>query len=135
MGIHSLVGDEGLNIVSNGDDHSVLLVHVHQKHCFGKTESIGCFSDTIGGMLGRLKDGGVMVLELTHSADMIAMVKVLKATISLNSSNEPDLSGNMAMFTLDTEPCMEVDSYEHQAIGAITMVTKMVIALHIPAFV
>ena len=116
MGIHPLVGNEELNIVSNGDDHSVLLLHVHQKHCFGKKESIGYFSDTIGGMLGRLKDGGVMVLKLTHSTDMIAMVKVLKATISANPSNERDLLGSMAMFTLDTEPCMEVDSYEHQAI-------------------
>lgn len=130
MGIHPLVGDEELNIVSNGDDHSVLLMHVHQKHCFGKKESIGCFPDTIGGMLGRFKDGGVMVLKLTHSADMIAMVKVLKATISPNLFNEPDLSGSMAMFTLNTKPCMEVDSYEHQAIQWLKKLSQYLHVFH-----
>jgi len=47
-----------LNIISDGDDHSVLLVKVFQKHRIGDDKVAGSLSDTIEGVLGRLKDGG-----------------------------------------------------------------------------
>lgn len=135
MSINPLVSDKGLNVVNDGDDHSVLLIQVHKKHQFGKNELVGCSSGIIGGMLGRLKDGGTVMLELTCFADMIAMVKMLKATISLDPSDGPDLSENIILFALATKPPTEVDSDEHQALGTVTMVTKMVAALHTPAVV
>ena len=81
MSTRPLVGDKKPNVVSDGDDRSVLLVQVHRKHRFGKNELVGSFSDTIGGILGRLKDGGTTALQLACSADTIAMVKVLEAII------------------------------------------------------
>ena len=129
------MGDEKTNVVSDGDDRSVLLVQVHQKHRFGKNELVGCFSDTIGGILGRLKDGGTITLEIACSADAIAMVEVLETTIGPDPSDEPDLSGNTIMFALTADPRTEVDSDERQAVGAITMATEMATTLRAPPVV
>ena len=135
VSICPLVGDKEPNFVSDGDDRSVLLVQVHQKYRFGKNELVGSFADTIGGILGRLKDGGTITLELACSADAIAMVKVLEATIGPDPSDEPDLSGNTIMFALAAEPRTEVDSDERQAVGTVTMATEMATALRTPAIV
>ena len=47
-----------LNIISDGDDRSVLIVKIYQKHRIGDDKVVGSLSDTVGGVLGRLKDGG-----------------------------------------------------------------------------
>ena len=135
MSICHLVGNKELNVVSDGDDRSVLLVQIRQKHRVGKNELVGSFADTIGGILGRLKDGGTITLELARSADAIATVKVLEATIGPDPSDEPDLPGNTIMFALTADPRTEVDSDERQAVGAITMATEMATALRAPAVV
>ncbi|KAI9573464.1 hypothetical protein HD554DRAFT_2035274 [Boletus coccyginus] len=46
-----------LNIISDGNDRSVLLVKVYQKHRVGKDKLVGSLTDTVGGILGKLKDG------------------------------------------------------------------------------
>ena len=40
------------------EDPSPLVVKVYQKHRVGKDEVVATLTDTIGGVLGRLKDGG-----------------------------------------------------------------------------
>ena len=135
MSTHPSVGDKEPNVVSDGDDRSVLLVQVHQKHHFGKNELVGSFSDTIGGILGRLKDGGTIALKLACSADAIAMVKVLEAIIGLDLSDEPDLSGCTIKFALAAEPRAGVNSGELQAVSAVALATEMATALRVPAVV
>jgi len=48
-----------LNIISDGDDCSVLVVKIYQKHRIGDNKAVGSLSDTVGGVLGRLKVGGM----------------------------------------------------------------------------
>ena len=135
MSTRPFIGNKELNVVSDGGDRSVLLVQVHRKHHFGENELVGSFSDTIGGILGRLKDGGTITLQLACSANAIAMVKVLEATIGPDLSKGPDLSGSMIKFALAAEPRADVNSDERQAVGAITMATEAAIALCVPAVV
>ena len=47
-----------LNIISDGDDRSDFVVKVYRKHRIGDDKVVGSLSDIIGGVLGRLKDGG-----------------------------------------------------------------------------
>ena len=135
MSTRPSVGDKELNVVRDGEDRSVLLVQVHRKHQFGKNELVGSFSDTIGGILGRLKDGGTITLQLACFADAIAIVKVLEATIGPDPSDEPDLLGSTIKFALAAEPRADVDSDKRQAARAVTMATEMATALRAPAVV
>ena len=135
MSIRPLVGDRKPNVVSDGDDRSVLLVQVHRKHHFGKNELVASFSDTIGGILGRLKDGGTITLQLACSADAIGMVKVLEAIIGPDPSDGSDLSGSTIKFALAAEPRADVNSDERQAVEAVTMAFEMATTLSAPAVV
>ena len=135
MSICPLVDDREPNVVSDGDDRSVLLVQVHQKHRFGKNELVASFCDTIGGVLGRLKDGGTMTLQLACSADAIGMVKVLEVIIGPDPSDGSDLSGSTIKFALAAEPRADVNSDERQAVVAVTMASEMATALSAPAVV
>lgn len=47
-----------LNLVSDVDDRSVVVVKVYQKHRIGEDEMVGSFTDTISKIFGSLKDGG-----------------------------------------------------------------------------
>ena len=58
MGTRPFLYTRKLNIISDGDDRSVLLVKVYQKHHIRDDKEAGSFSDTVGGVLERLKDGG-----------------------------------------------------------------------------
>jgi hypothetical protein len=58
-----------VNIVSDVDDRSPLLVNVYQKHHFKKDALVGRLTDTIGGVLGKLTDGGTQKLCITSSTD------------------------------------------------------------------
>ena len=135
VSICPLVGDREPNVVSDGDDRSILLVQVHQKHRFGKNELVASFSVTIGGILGRLKDGGTISLQLACSADAIVMVKVLEAIIGPDPSDGSDLSGSTIKFALAAEPRVDVNSDECQAVEAVTMASEMAATLSAPAVV
>jgi hypothetical protein len=96
-----LVGNKDPSFVSDGDDRSVLLVQVHRKQRFGKKELVGSFSDTIGGILGRLKDGGTVTLQLACSADAISTVKVLEA---IRSSSRWPLNHVQTLIQMNFKP-------------------------------
>ena len=51
-----------LNIVSDGNDRSVLVIKVYQKHRVGKDTLVGGLTDTIGEVLRKLKDGGTKMI-------------------------------------------------------------------------
>ena len=61
-----------LNIISDVDDHSILLVKVYQKHHIGKDGLVGSITDTIGGVLEKLKDGGTK-----FSASRVLLMRAL----------------------------------------------------------
>ncbi|KAI9569410.1 hypothetical protein HD554DRAFT_2328018, partial [Boletus coccyginus] len=45
------------NFYFDGDDGSVLIVKVYQKHRVGKDKLVGSLTDTVGGILAKLDDG------------------------------------------------------------------------------
>lgn len=51
-------------IDSDGDDRSVLAVNVYKKHRFEKDVLVGNLSDTISGVLGKLKAGGTRMVDI-----------------------------------------------------------------------
>ncbi|KAG6373795.1 hypothetical protein JVT61DRAFT_5940 [Boletus reticuloceps] len=81
-------------------DQSVLLVNVCQKHRIGDDKVIGVLTDTIGGILGKLKDG------------------VLEDTLHKDTSSLSDLSEITIKFALAAEPCKDVNADERQAMDA-----------------
>jgi hypothetical protein len=52
----------GLNLFSDGDESSAVLVNIYRRHRLRKRRLVGCLKDTVGGLVGRLKDGGVQSL-------------------------------------------------------------------------
>ncbi|KAI9571696.1 hypothetical protein HD554DRAFT_1808801 [Boletus coccyginus] len=96
----------------NGNDHSALLVKAYQKHRFGRDELVGILTDTIGGILGKLRDGvfeGALPKESSHGSD-------LKFTIK---------------FALDAEPSRgDLDADERQARDVVSRANKAVNRLH-----
>lgn len=64
MGTYSLVYDGELSRVSDGNDGSTFLAKVYQKHRVGKDEVVGSFTDTINGIMGKLKNGGTEILNV-----------------------------------------------------------------------
>jgi hypothetical protein len=53
-----------LNLFSDGNDSSVLLAKVYRKPHIGQHRLVGMLADTIGGILGRLKNGGARWLHM-----------------------------------------------------------------------
>ena len=47
-----------LDAISDGDDHSILIVNVYQKHTWGKAELIVMLTHTVSGVMQKFKDGG-----------------------------------------------------------------------------
>ena len=60
VGAHPFLYSRKLNIISDGDDRSDFVVKVYRKHSIRvRVDKVaGSLSDTIGRVLGRLKDGG-----------------------------------------------------------------------------
>ena len=58
VGTFPLFDTSNLSIVSDGDDHSVLVVKVYQRHRIGKDKLIAALTHTIGEVLHKLKNGG-----------------------------------------------------------------------------
>jgi len=65
VGACSFLYSRELIIVSDGDDLSVFLVNVYQKHRIGKDKLVGSLTDTIGGVLVKLKNGGTKIFCMT----------------------------------------------------------------------
>ena len=114
-----------IDIVSDADDRSVLLVNVYQKHHFKKDALVGRLTDTIGVVLGNLKDGGTQILCITRSTDASSAIKVLEDTLHVgkDTPDGSDLSGMTIKFALTAEPRGDVNADERQATDAVTRVT------------
>ncbi|KAI9568858.1 hypothetical protein HD554DRAFT_682431 [Boletus coccyginus] len=95
----------------DGDDLSVFLVNVYQKHRIGKDKLVGSLTDTIGGVLGKLRNG------------------VLQDTLGKDTSDGTDLSGITIKFALVAEPHENVTADERQAADAVAAATTAVVPL------
>ncbi|KAF8130207.1 hypothetical protein EV363DRAFT_241053 [Boletus edulis] len=107
----------GRSLDFDGDDCSVLRVQVYQKLHVGKSKLVGSLSDTIGDVLGNLKDG------------------VLEATLRKDTSDGPDLLGIRIKFVVVAEPRGKVNAEEHQAIDAVTMANATLSVHRSPAVI
>ena len=116
MGTRSFPYARELNIVSDANDHSILLVNVHQKHLVRKDTLVGRLSCTIGEVLGKLKHGGIKILCITWSTNANSAIKVLEDT--LHAPDGSDLSGITIKFALAAVPREDVNADERQATGA-----------------
>ena len=116
-----------LNIVSDADDHSVLIVNVYQKRRVKKDALVGRLADTIGGVLGKSKNGGMKILCITCSTDANSAIKVLEDTLHVgkDTPDGSDLSGMTIKFALTAEPRGDVNADERQATDAVTRVTTV----------
>ncbi|KAG9312791.1 hypothetical protein JVU11DRAFT_6205 [Chiua virens] len=95
----------------DGDDRSDFVVKVYQKHRFESDQLVGSLHDTVGGVLGQLKDG------------------VSKQTLSAGASNGSDLSSRTIKFALTVKPSERSNANELQARDAVVMATKTVVAV------
>ena len=114
------------NIVSDEDDRSLLLVTVYRKHHIGKDQLVGTINDTIGGTLGKLKDGGTMPFCTSCSTDASSTIKVLEDTLHNDASDQSDLSGITIKFALSAERHGSADADERQATYAIAAATDAI---------
>ncbi|KAF8549383.1 hypothetical protein OG21DRAFT_1500452 [Imleria badia] len=96
----------------DGDDSSLLLINVYQKHRFGDDEVVGNLTDTIGGVLGKLNDD------------------VFEDTFRKDASDGSDHLGYTIKFALAVELHQQthanVDADERQAQDAVTRATEAV---------
>ena len=117
--------EPNINIVSDVDDRSVLLVNVYQKHYIRKDSLVGSLTYTIGKVLGKLKDGGMQILCITCSIDVSSEIKVLEHTLHIgkNTPDGSDLSGITIKFALADELCGDANMDERQAMDTVTRAT------------
>ena len=86
------------------EDPTAFVVKVHRNHRFGKDEVVATLTDTIGGVLGRLKDGGTSYsASRSVVADAIAANKVLEEPVRNDASDGSGLSGMTIKFALATD--------------------------------
>ena len=65
------------------EDPSPFVVKVYQKHHVGEDEVVATLTDTIGGVLGRLKDGGTKSKCLLEcDTDAVVAFKCLKRILA-----------------------------------------------------
>jgi hypothetical protein len=121
VGTRSFPYARELNIVSDADDLSAVLVNVYQKHCVKKDVLVGRLTGTIGGVLGKLKDGGTKILYFTCSTHASSAIKVLEDTLHDGS----DMSGMTIQFMLAAEPRRDVNADERQVTDAVTRATAV----------
>ena len=121
--------DRELNSVSDGEDHSTIVMKVYEKHVTRKDILVGSFAGTIGNVLENLKDGGmnsfgVMISEIV---DVISLIKVLEEPLpNLDGSGH---SGFTIKFTLSSDKHGDMNADERQAADAVTGATEAVGAL------
>ena len=135
MGPRPLFYTRELSFVSDADDRSVLLVNVYQKHRVKKDALVGRLIDTIGGVLGKLKDGGTMISCITCSTDASSAIKVLEDTLRKDTPDGADASGITIKFALAGEPRGNVDGDERQAADAVSRATAVNLLSSTPATV
>ena len=123
MGTRSFPYAGELNIVSDANDHSTLLVNVYRKRSFKRNALVGRLTDTIGGVLGKLKDGGTKILCITCPTDPNSLIKVLED--DLRSLNGSKLSGITIKFALTAEPRGDGSADECQATNAVPRATAV----------
>jgi hypothetical protein len=123
VGTRSFPYAKELNVISDADDRSVLLVNVYQTHRVRKDVLVGRLADTIGGVWGKSKDGGTKVLCITCSTDASSAIKGLEDT--LHTPDGSDLSGITIKFALAAEPREDVSADERQATDAATRATAV----------
>ena len=116
----------GLNIVSDGDDRSPLLVMVYQKHNIRSDKLVGTLNVSIGGALEILKDGGTIAFCTSCSTDASSAIKVLEDQLRNDTSDESDPSGITIKFALAAEPRENVAADERQAIHAVALATEAI---------
>ena len=123
MGTRSIPYARGLNIVSDADGRSVLLVNVYQRRRVKRDALVGWFADTIGGVLGKLENGGTKILCTTWSTDASSAIKVLEG--ALHTPDGSDLSAITIKFALAAEPRGGVGAGERQAKDAVTAANSL----------
>ncbi|KAH0826228.1 hypothetical protein J3R83DRAFT_5686 [Lanmaoa asiatica] len=117
----------------DGDDHTVFLAAVYVKHrvAFKQDELIGSLTDTIGGILEKLKNGGMKMFYMTmlSSTDAISVIEVLEVPLAGGTSDVPQPSGITIKFALAAQPRGDANAYELQATDAINRATGTTSAL------
>ena len=130
MGACSLLPPKGLIFVSDLDDHSDFVVKVYWKHRFGKDKLVASLTDTIGGVLGKLKNGGTKLKFLaTRCTDIVVMIKVLEENIGKDTSDGFDPSGMTIKFALADVSREGVNADDLQVADAVTKANEGVSAL------
>ena len=72
-----------MNLFSDMKDPSPFVVKVYQKLHVGQDKVVATLTDAIGGVLGRLKDGGTMLrCLLEYDANAVAAFKCLKRILT-----------------------------------------------------
>lgn len=119
-----------ISIVSDGDEHSVLVVKVYQTHHMRKDKLIGGLTGTIDSMLAKLKDGSTNTtsscVPLTRAV-IIALEEPL--CNSEDTSSGIDLSGFMIKFAFSADTLGAANAYERQAMHAVTKTTEVIAAV------
>lgn len=120
-----------LNIVSDGDDGSVLLVKVYQKHHgpLRRDELVGSLTYTIGEITRKLNNGGTRDLCMTCCTDAISAIKVLEEPLRKDTSDESGLAGITIKFGFAAILREGPNASELQAADAVTKMTETVSAL------
>ena len=112
------------------DPSTPFVVKVYQNHLVGKDEVVATLTDTIGGVLGRLKDGGTSYsASRSVVADAIAANKVLEEHVRNDASDGSELSGMTIKFALATDSREGVNAAKLQVTDAVTNATEGVSAL------
>ena len=71
------------NLFSDMEDPSPFVIKVYQKHRIGQDKVVATLTDTTGGILGRLKDGGTKLKCLLEcDADAVVAFKCLKRILA-----------------------------------------------------
>ncbi|KAH0834198.1 hypothetical protein J3R83DRAFT_11510 [Lanmaoa asiatica] len=109
----------------DGNDLSILLAKVYQKRRMRPDKLVGSLNDTIGGVLGRLKNGGTKTLCMIYSTNTISMIKVLEEPLDKDTS---DTRMHTIKFALTTETRGDIGADELQAIDAVNRATEMISA-------
>ncbi|KAH0826236.1 hypothetical protein J3R83DRAFT_5695 [Lanmaoa asiatica] len=117
----------------DGDNRTVVLAAVYVKHriAFKQGVLVGSLTDTIGGMLEKLKNGGMKMFYMTmlSSTDAISVTKVLEVPLAGGTSDASEPSGITIKFALAAQPRGDANANELHATDAIDRATEVTSAL------
>lgn len=134
MGTYALFHASGLNLPSDVDDHTVFLATVYEKNRipFKPDDVVGSLMNTIGGILGKSKNGGTKIFctTMTCSTHVISAIKVLEVPLRRDASDTPNPSGITIKFALAAELRGDINADEIQATDAVNKATEMTSALN-----